>query len=375
MSGLIDLPEVTYVDDSVTEYLNQSVVVMEGMLGRKLYPGDPVRLFLQSQAALVVQLLSLINKTAKMNLLRYAEGPVLDNIGAFTETARLPAAAAFTSLRYTLSAVQPSPVTIPAGTRVSTESDPKLYFATTAEQAIPAGTLYLDILARCTTTGAAANGYLAGQINQIVDPIPFVASAVNTMTTTGGADVESDAAYRERIHQAPESFSVAGPYGAYEYHAKSANPAIVDVAVSSPAPSEVLIIPLLANGAIPGQGVLDSVSAAVNDSRVRPLTDLVTVQAPTTVTYNINLTYYIRQADSAAASEIQSRVDAAVTAYVTWQRSKLGRDINPSELIRIVMQSGAYRVNVTTPTYAAVDSNKVAIVGTRTVTYGGLVND
>lgn len=373
--ALVDLPEVTFVDDSVTAYLNQSVTVMEGLLNRKLYPGDPVRLFLQTQAVLVVQLLALVNKTARMNLLRYASGPVLDNIGAFTETPRLPASAAITALRFTLSSVQPTAVVIPGGTRVSTQSDPKVYFATTETQSIPAGTLYLDILARCTETGAAGNGYLAGQINQVVDPLPFVASASNTMTTTGGADLESDEAYRERIHNAPESFSVAGPTGAYEFWAKSANPSIIDVAVTSPSPSQVLIVPLLAGGAIPNQAVLDAVAAVCNDSRVRPLTDKVTVAAPTIVAYNINLTYYIRQADSPSASEIQTRVNAAVDAFVIWQKGKLGRDINPSELYRVVMQAGAYRVDVAAPAYAAVDTNKVAVIGTRTVTYGGLVSD
>ncbi|SFA91425.1 Phage-related baseplate assembly protein [Cohnella sp. OV330] len=372
---LIDLPEVEYVSEDVASTLNNMVTVMEGLLGRKLYPGDPVRLFLLGQAALQVQLMTAINQTARLNLLRYARGPVLDNIGAFTETPRLSAAAASTTVRVTLSAAQPTAVTIPAGTRVSTASDPKAYFATSTSATIAAGTLYVDVVAVNLTTGAAGNGYLPGQINQIVDPLPFVLSIVNTMTSSGGADIESDDAYRERIHEAPESFSVAGPFGAYEYWAKTANPAIVDVSVTSPSAMQVLVVPLLAGGAIPSQGVLDSVSAILSNSKVRPLTDQVTVAAPTTVGYNVTLTYYIKTGDSAAASDIQAAVNATIAGYVTWQKSKLGRDINPSELIRRVMMAGAYRVNVTSPVYTVVDPTKVAVAGTITATYGGTVND
>lgn len=372
---LIDLPEVEYVSNDVASILNNMVTVMEGLLGRKLYPGDPVRLFLLGQAALLVQLMTAINQTARLNLLRYASGPVLDNIGAFTETTRLPASAATTTLRVTLSAAQAATTIIPAGTRASTTSDPKAYFATVADATIPIGALYVDVVAVNIATGSAGNGYLPGQINQIVDPLPFVQSIVNTTTSSGGADVESDDAYRERIHEAPESFSVAGPFGAYQYWAKTANPAIIDVSVTSPNPTEVLVVPLLAGGAIPSQGVLDSVAAILSDSKVRPLTDQVTVSAPTTVSYNITMTYYIKTADSAAASDIQAAVNAAIASYVTWQKSKLGRDINPSELIRRVMVAGAYRVNVTSPIYTAVDQNKVAVAGTITATYGGAVND
>lgn len=42
-------------------------------------------------------------------------------------------------------------------------------------------------------------------------PLPFVQSVTNTTESSGGADTETDDAYRQRIRSAPESFSVAAP--------------------------------------------------------------------------------------------------------------------------------------------------------------------
>lgn len=372
---LIDLPDMEYVSDDVTLALNNMIATYEAASGRVLYPGDPVRLFLLSIATIIVQQRTLINLTAKQNLLKYAAGSMLDHLGAFTETARLPAAPAATTLRFTLSAPQLSVISIPAGTRVSTESDPKRYFTTTTFMQVVPGQLTVDGLALCTEAGALGNGYDAGQINQIVDPIPFVASGINVIASSGGADTEDDEAYRERIHTAPESFSVAGPSGAYRHWAKSASVSISDVAVFSPAPCEVVVVPLLENGEIPGQSLLHLVDEAVNDRTRRPLTDQVTVQAPSAVAYNIVLHYWISKDRTSEVAAIQAAVTQAITGYVLWQKSRLGRNINPSELIRRIMDAGAHRVNVTSPAYTEVESDEVAISGTITPTYGGLTDD
>jgi phage-related baseplate assembly protein len=373
--SLIDLPEIEYVSEDVAATLNNMVTVVEGILGRTLAPADPLRLFLLAQAALITQLKSAINKTARANLLRYAPGDVLDHMGAFTETPRLPATAAATTIRFTLSAVQLSAVTIPAGTRVTIQSEPKQYFATDTIAVIAPGATTVDVAATCTVTGSAGNDYVPGQISQLVDPIAFVSTAVNITTSAGGADEEDDDPYRERIHNAPEKFSVAGPDGAYKYWAKTASSLIVDVSVSSPDPCEVLIVPLLEGGEIPGTEILEAVEEICSSKTVRPLTDQVTVVAPTAVSYTITLTYWINLDNAAASVAIQSAVTAAINDYILWQKSKLGRDIDPSELIYRIKAAGASRVSVTSPSYTAVDTTAVAVAGTVTATYGGLADD
>lgn len=374
--ALVDSPDIQLVDEDVSMTLANMITVYEALTGRTMSPGNPERLFLHSLAAIIVQQRSLINLTRKATLLKFAAGIMLDHLGAFSQTTRLPAEAAFTVVRFTLSAPQTSTITIPAGTRVSTQAEPKKYFATSIAVIIAAGGTTVDVSATCTEAGSAGNGFIAGQISQLVDSnLPFVASAVNTAVSGGGVDIESDDAYRQRIYESPESFSVAGPEGAYRYWAKSANSAIVDVSVTSPTPGVVQVAPLLAGGVIPSSVVLDDVAAIFADRSVRPMTDEVNVVAPTTQSYTITYTYYIERGRAAEETAIQAAVLQAEADFVMWQKSKLGRDINPSELIRRLMAAGAYRVNLTSPVYVAVDDTKVAVAGTVTRTYGGLTND
>jgi len=278
-----------------------------------------------------------------------------------------------TTVRFTLSVPRSEAVTIPAGTRVSPGGG--VYFATTDMAEIAPGELFVEVRAECMEPGTAGNGFLPGQINLLVDPIPFVASAENTTESAGGAEEESDDAYRERIYTAPERFSVAGPRGAYEYWARTANPGIVDVHVHSPAPGEVEVRVLMAEGELPTDDVLQQVSAVLSDDRVRPLTDHVTVLAPGVRPYDVSLTYWIDTENAASATAIQDAVDQAVADYVLWQKSKIGRDLNPSELIRRVMQAGARRVAVTSPTYTVVPDTDVAVASAVNVVYGGLESD
>ena len=367
---LAGLPEIQFCETAVDSIESAVITTYEAITGRTLAQGDPVRLFLQSVAAIIVQQRVLIDYSAKQNLLAYSEGDFLDHIGALTGVPRLDASAAKTTLRFILSVLQPQVVTIPAGTRATTENN--VVFATTSAVEIPIGGVTADAPAACLTVGASGNGYVAGQVNKFVDPLPWVQSVSNITTSAGGADIESDDSLRERIHQSPESFSTAGPDGAYEFWAKTAHQLITDVAVYSPAPGEVEIRPLLAGGEIPGTEILEAVHATCNDKKIRPLTDHVTVLAPEIVPYDLSATYYIARANATTSLAIQTAVTAAVADYVTWQKSKIGRDINPTELMYRVRAAGAHRVVISSPAFAAVERQQVAVARSVALTFGGL---
>ena len=99
------------------------------------------------------------------------------------------------------------------------------------------------------------------------------------------------------------------------------------------------------------------------------------VSSPAEVKYSISLTYYIDRSNATTAVSIQSAVDAAVQEYILWQR-KIGRDINPSKLVSLIMAAGAKRVDITSPAYTKVGDAAVALLtGTVTVNYGGLEDD
>ena len=65
----------------------------------------------------------------------------------------------------------------------------------------------------------------------------------------------------------------------------------------------------------------------------------------------------------------------AVDAYNEWQTGEIGRDVNPSELIRRMVEAGAKRAVVTKPDFTAVPPSTVARLGKVSVTYGGMEDD
>lgn len=155
----------------------------------------------------------------------------------------------------------------------------------------------------------------------------------------------------------------------------------IDVKIEVTGAGRVVIYVLMDDGTIAGAEIKAAVLAACNDESVRPLDDLVSVADPETVSYNISLTYYIPANAAISASDIQSAVEAAVAEYTAWQSARLGRDINPSYLIGLLMQTGIKRVVVTSPIYTALHDGddqyvpQVAAVGTITITNGGVENE
>ncbi len=370
MSKLENLPDIVFVNADADEVKSYVIGQYENISGRTLAQGDPVRLFLLSIAALIILLLNKINETGKQNLLRYATGDNLDHMGVLVGVERTAATAAVTTMQVTLSAKLGTAVIIPAGTRFTAGDN--VFFALDNPLIIAAGETSGSGSATCMDTGEVGNGYLAGQLKTLVDPVPYVASVTNITTSEGGAELQDDDSFREDIRQAPENFSTAGPDGAYSYHAKRASTQIADVTVYLPEPGEVEVRPLLTGGKIPGSEMLAIVKAALNDKKVRPLTDKVTVIAPEQVSYAVNMTYYIDSDNQTQATAIQAAVNTAVDEYITWQKSKLGRDINPSELIVKVMAAGAKRVAVTSPVFTVVDSTQVAVCTESSIVLGGI---
>lgn len=371
--ALKNLEKLKFIDANPEEMEIHILETAERLLKRKLARADPLRLFLLAIEALQIQQRLLFDKTAKMNVLAYAKGGYLDHIGALVGTERISARPATATMKLTLSAVREQAVIIPKGARITAGDN--IYFALNENTIIPAGELFVTASATCTESGQRGNGYLPGEINRIVDPVPFWAAASNTTKSEGGADVEDDEAYRERIHESPEKFSTAGPTLAYEYHAKSASVLISDVSVDSPAPGEVNVYPLMRGGVIPGSEILALVTEKVNDKRIRPLTDKVSVKAPERVTYDVDAVYYIDRRDATEAAAIQSRAEKAVQEFIMWQKERLGRDINPTELYYRLREAGVKRAEIKLPVFTATNRKQVAVADHVNVRFGGVEDE
>ena len=195
--------------------------------------------------------------------------------------------------------------------------------------------------------------------------------------TSGGSDEETDDAYRDRIRTSGASLSVAGPPNAYKYWAMEADSTVADAAVGSPSPGVVLITPICYGGEIPDESILAKVLEKCSADDIRPLTDLVKVQAPSVETYDIELKYYTTEADESACVETIEGDGGAIDKYVYWQGSALNRDINPDYLRKLILAPnwsddavGAVRVEVISPTFKELNSTTVAkFSGNLTVTH------
>ena len=381
MNAIKNLPDISFIDNKTIDQVRQEMVAdYESFISEAtgqtvtLERSSVHRMELYAAAAQIYQAMQYIDRQGKQNILKYSYSDFLDNLAIFKGVTRNPATAATTTLRFTLSAERDTATGIPQGTRVSTAGS--IYFATDVYAEIPAGSTTVDVPATCTVAGTDGNGFSVGELSTIVDPIPYVASVSNTTATEGGAEIESDDDLAERVFLAPGAYSTAGPEDGYLYHAKAYSAAIGDVvATSNQAAGTVDIVFIMADGSTPGEEMIEGLEGYLQGKTIRPMTDLVRVAAPQEVQYTINLTYYINRSDSAQAVTIQQEVAAAVEQYKTWQRA-IGRDINPSQLVRMVMDAGAKRVTVTAPTYTTVDATKVsALQGEAVISYGGLEDD
>lgn len=372
------LPDVSFIDDITLDSVDTQMVSdyetkYEELTGEavSLERAEPISLVLYACAVQFYQLYMYADRAGKMNLLKYAFGDFLDNCAAFKGIKREEAQAATVTVRFTLSAAQSSAIGIPAGTRVT---DGNIYFATDEYAEIPAGSLYADVSCTALTTGEDGNDIAAGEINTLVDPIAYVKSVSNTAASEGGTDEETDESLKRRIYLAPSHYSTTGTEEAYEYWAQTYNSSISDVLVTSESECEVDVY-FLVDGEVPGESMISGLQTYLRDKSIKTLTDHVYAKAPTAVTYNIQLTYYVGSSDSASASTIQSAVETAISEYVTWQGEKIGRDINSSELIKRVIEAGAKRVELTYPLYQKIAASSVAVLGTKSVTYGGIEDD
>jgi len=107
------------------------------------------------------------------------------------------------------------------------------------------------------------------------------------------AVMEEDDDFRRRIQLAPQGMSVAGPEGAYIFHALSSDGRVRNATATSPSPGQVVITVLSHEGdGTPSQELLDVVAARMLDDGVRPLTDYVQVRGAQIVRYQVHAKLY-----------------------------------------------------------------------------------
>lgn len=339
---LSQLPEPQIV---APDYLGTLTRLKKGYeQGTGHYPlvSDPETFLLEQTAYERELIVDDINREAKQNLLAFADDAMLDHLGALVDCQRLPANPALTTLQLTLTAPHPALV-LQAGITVRAV-DGETVFSTTTTISVAADVTTVTISAESTTPGTQGNGFLPGEIHELVSAPPVVLAAVNTEMSQGGSDIEDNDRYRYRIYLAPSKFSVAGPYDAYEYWTLTANGAITSAKVWSPVPNDISVCALLSGGEPAGNAIKQEILDTLSDDKVRPLGDRVTVEDATQVLAAGTFSLEIFSDYQAMASNIETQFSAALSATLAAWREQLGRDIVPEALTRLGQQiQGVYR--------------------------------
>lgn len=357
-------PEYQFADTGIEELEALLVQGYEQIAGETVQPGSPERVFIQWVAGIVAHERVLMNFTGNQNIPSRADGENLDALAELFHIRDRPQAkAAGCTQRFFISEPQKSAILVPKGTRVTSTGG--LIWETEKDAYVDMGETFADVQIRCQTPGAAGNGYTPGQLNMLVDIYDYYSKTENITASDGGADAATDEEFYELMRASMDAYSCAGARGSYEYFAKQVSTEIADVMANSPEPGVVKLYVLMDDGTLAADEIKSAVLSACNADTVRPLTDQVFVEDAESVEYNIDLTYYTQTGSGKSAVEIQSAVDAAVQQYVRWQDAKLGRDINPSTLIGLLMQTGIKRVELREPMFTVLrdDNRSVPQVG------------
>lgn len=380
LKSIKEYPEISFIDNYTISQLEDDMLgwfkeKKKELTGEDvtLAKADDRKLLLSACAYYIFQGYMFLDDMGKMNLLKYSRGDYLENLGALKRISRNPAKESTTTIRFEMKSARATTTGIPMGTRLTAGDG--VFFSTLEYAEITIGELQAEVTARCMTAGAAGNEYDIGDIKTIVDPVPYIDIAKNITKPENGADEEDDESLRQRIYIAPASYSTAGPEDSYEYYVREYNPDIVNVRIISPVPGEVHIRYLLDDGMIPGDESIQGLQDYLEQKEIRPLTDNVHVMAPDIATYDMNVTYYINQSDKNRSNAIQQNVNLAIAEYEMWQKTEIGRDINPDVLLEKIIGAGAKRAVIQSPVFTVIGDDSVANINSKTVTYGGLEYD
>ena len=364
---------IKFIDENIN---NIEIALKEGyeeIMGVTIKDGDPINDFIGWVTYIFTIVKNDINYTGRMNLLRYSENEYLEALGELVGVERIQEKGAKATVKYTFSKIFPDIITIPKGHKVAAGN---LYFEADESIELKIGEREVSGTVTCLTPGIIGNDLQVGEINTVVDDIPFLLLVTNTSISNGWVNQESDENLRVRIQLRPTAFSTAGPIAAYKYYVLTAHQDIIDVHIYTPeeTPGIVKVIPLLKNGTIPERDILEIVEKTLQDESVRPFTDKVEVLAPNSIPYNINFKWWLSKESDVTI--VTRNVNNAVAEYKTWQKEKLGRDINPNKLVQLLITAGAKRVEIIEPIFTKLDKTKIAQeTSSITISYQGVEDE
>ncbi len=208
---------------------------------------------------------------------------------------------------------------------------------------------YRETLLRARINDGARAVLLASSYGSNLDHLAalFATQRMQVEDANGDLVDEDDERLRRRVQLAPEAFSVAGPQGAYVYHALSVATWARDVSAIMTKPGRVRVTILRAgNDPQPSFEEREAVRLSLVADDVRPLTDMVEVAGPRIHRTEIKASLTLYPGPDAAL--VQSRAIQAVTQWLEANRM-LGMNLRRSALFAKLHQEGVHSVALASP--------------------------
>lgn len=182
--------------------------------------------------------------------------------------------------------------------------------------------------------------------------------------------LESDGDLRRRALLAFEAITTAGTRDSYRFHTLKADARVRDCSIESPSPSVIDIVILSRdNAGVATQDLLDAVAEAVNDTKIRPLGDRVSVVSATVVPVDVTAELTIGTGPDPAV--VLAAATEAVQAYID-DEYPLGRSIPLSGIFAALHQAGVTSVSLTEPAAdVAISTTEAASANLLTITQAG----
>ncbi|WP_425935401.1 baseplate J/gp47 family protein [Aeromonas rivipollensis] len=156
---------------------------------------------------------------------------------------------------------------------------------------------------------------------------------------------EDDEALILRALMAWDGLSVAGPTGAYEYFALSADGRVADAKGSSPAPAEALVTILSTEGDGTADATLiANVTQALSHEDTRPVADRLSVQSAGIIHYTITAQLHISSQGAEADVILQAARDQ-LAAFIN-PRRRIGVEVPRSAIDAALHVQGVRKVDL-----------------------------
>jgi phage-related baseplate assembly protein len=197
---------------------------------------------------------------------------------------------------------------------------------------------YRETILRARINDQVRSLMLSGALGAALDHIgiTYYRTTRRIITPADGttpAVVEDDETFRQRLAIAPESWSTAGPVGAYLFWGLSADGDVLDIAAYSEdegvAKAPHVRVPILSRTpaiTAPAMATLvATVQAALRRDDIRPLADLVTVEAATNLAFDVSVHLTVR--NGASQQLVTHAAKKRIEQYCSGRLRWIGDDI------------------------------------------------